>query len=131
MTYLVERPLLRLPQPRLLSADTRGTHRDVRHVERGDSLVEVVVAVAIVAMAAGTLGAATIAAVHRFGPDPTPKCARSSGDPRDANRRRHHEIPRRETASDDGRDRSPITERLAAAGAPVALDHNQGRKRTR
>lgn len=42
----------------------------MRHIERGDSLVEVVVAVAIIAMAAGTLGAATIAAVHRFGPDP-------------------------------------------------------------
>jgi Tfp pilus assembly protein PilV len=42
----------------------------VRHIERGDSLVEVVLAVAIIAMAAGALGAATIAAVHHFGPDP-------------------------------------------------------------
>ena len=47
-----------------------GTHHDVRQVERGDSLVEVVVAVAIIATALGALGAATIAAVHRFGPDP-------------------------------------------------------------
>lgn len=38
--------------------------------ERGESLVEVVVAVAIVAIFTGALGAATIAAVHRFGPDP-------------------------------------------------------------
>jgi prepilin-type N-terminal cleavage/methylation domain-containing protein len=42
----------------------------VRSGERGESLIEVVVAVAIVAIVAGTLGAATIAAVHRFGPDP-------------------------------------------------------------
>jgi Tfp pilus assembly protein PilV len=42
----------------------------VRSDERGESLVEVVVAVAIVALFAGALGAATIAAVHRFGPDP-------------------------------------------------------------
>lgn len=42
----------------------------MRHIERGDSLLEVVVAVAIIAVAAGALGAATIAAVHRFGPDP-------------------------------------------------------------
>ncbi len=38
--------------------------------ERGESLVEVVVAVALVAIATGALGAAAIAAVHRFGPDP-------------------------------------------------------------
>jgi prepilin-type N-terminal cleavage/methylation domain-containing protein len=38
--------------------------------ERGESLIEVVVAVAVVAIVAGALGAATIAAVHRFGPDP-------------------------------------------------------------
>ena len=42
----------------------------MRHIERGDSLLEVVVAVAIIAVAAGALGAATIAAVHHFGPDP-------------------------------------------------------------
>jgi hypothetical protein len=48
--------------------DVRGD--DVRSGERGESLVEVVVAVAIVAIATGGLGAATIAAVHHFGPDP-------------------------------------------------------------
>jgi prepilin-type N-terminal cleavage/methylation domain-containing protein len=42
----------------------------VRSGERGESLIEVVIAVAIVAISAGALGAATIAAVHRFGPDP-------------------------------------------------------------
>jgi prepilin-type N-terminal cleavage/methylation domain-containing protein len=42
----------------------------VHDIERGDSLLEVVVAVAVIAVAAGALGAATIAAVHRFGPDP-------------------------------------------------------------
>ncbi|MGC2130971.1 MAG: prepilin-type N-terminal cleavage/methylation domain-containing protein [Candidatus Aquilonibacter sp.] len=42
----------------------------MRAFERGDSLLEVVVAVAIIAVATGALGAATIAAVHRFGPDP-------------------------------------------------------------
>lgn len=42
----------------------------MRSGERGESLIEVVVAVAIVAILAGALGAATIAAVHRFGPDP-------------------------------------------------------------
>jgi prepilin-type N-terminal cleavage/methylation domain-containing protein len=42
----------------------------VRTSERGDSLIEVVVAVAIVAVVAGALGASTIAAAHRFGPDP-------------------------------------------------------------
>ncbi len=47
-----------------------GTLRDVRQTERGDSLVEVVVAVAIIAIAVGALGAASIAAFHRFGPDP-------------------------------------------------------------
>ncbi|MGB6984948.1 MAG: prepilin-type N-terminal cleavage/methylation domain-containing protein [Candidatus Aquilonibacter sp.] len=44
--------------------------RDVRSGERGESLVEIVVAIAIVAIATGALGAATSAAVHRFGPDP-------------------------------------------------------------
>jgi prepilin-type N-terminal cleavage/methylation domain-containing protein len=38
--------------------------------ERGESLIEVVVAVAIVAIVTGALGGALIAAVHRFGPDP-------------------------------------------------------------
>lgn len=38
--------------------------------QRGDSLLEVVVAVAIVALAAGALGAVLIAVGHRFGPDP-------------------------------------------------------------
>jgi len=47
-----------------------GTHRDVRYGERGESLIEVVVAVAIVAIVASALGAAAIAAFHRFGPDP-------------------------------------------------------------
>ena len=42
----------------------------MRSGERGDSLVEVVVAVAIVAIVAGTIGASLIAAAHRFGPDP-------------------------------------------------------------
>lgn len=41
----------------------------MRSGERGESLVEVVVAVAIVAIAAGGLGAATVAATHHFGPD--------------------------------------------------------------
>jgi prepilin-type N-terminal cleavage/methylation domain-containing protein len=42
----------------------------VNSLERGDSLVEVVVAVAIIAIAAGALGGTLIAAEHRFGPDP-------------------------------------------------------------
>lgn len=42
----------------------------MRSLERGDSLVEVIVAVAIIAIAVGALGAALIAAEHRFGPDP-------------------------------------------------------------
>jgi hypothetical protein len=42
----------------------------VNDLERGDSLVEAVVAVAIVAIAIGALGGALIAAEHRFGPDP-------------------------------------------------------------
>jgi len=42
----------------------------VRSSERGDSLIEVVVAVAIVAIAAGAIAAATTAAFHRFGGDP-------------------------------------------------------------
>ena len=42
----------------------------MRSLERGDSLVEVVIAVAIIAVAAGALGTALIAAEHRFGPDP-------------------------------------------------------------
>ena len=42
----------------------------MRSLERGDSLVEVVIAVAIIAIAVGALGAALIAAEHRFGPDP-------------------------------------------------------------
>jgi len=41
----------------------------VRSGERGESLIEVVVAVAIVAIVTGALGAAAIAAFHRFGPD--------------------------------------------------------------
>ncbi len=49
-----------------------GTRPDVRvrSSERGDSLIEVIVAVAIVAVVAGAIGASTIAASHRFGPDP-------------------------------------------------------------
>jgi prepilin-type N-terminal cleavage/methylation domain-containing protein len=47
-----------------------GTHHEVNSLERGDSLVEVVVAVAIIAIAAGALGGTLIAAEHRFGPDP-------------------------------------------------------------
>lgn len=39
-------------------------------LERGDSLVEVVIAVAIVAIAVGALGGTLIAAERRFGPDP-------------------------------------------------------------
>jgi prepilin-type N-terminal cleavage/methylation domain-containing protein len=42
----------------------------VNSLERGDSLVEVVVAVAIIAIAVGALGGTLIAAEHRFGPDP-------------------------------------------------------------
>jgi hypothetical protein len=42
----------------------------VRNLERGDSLLEIVVAVAIIAIAVGALGAGLIAAEHRFGPDP-------------------------------------------------------------
>ena len=42
----------------------------MRSPERGDSLVEVVVAVAVIAILAGALAAALIAAEHRFGPDP-------------------------------------------------------------
>jgi hypothetical protein len=42
----------------------------VRSGERGESLIEVVLSVAIVAIATGALGATTIAAIHRFGPDP-------------------------------------------------------------
>jgi prepilin-type N-terminal cleavage/methylation domain-containing protein len=42
----------------------------VRSDERGESLIEVVVAVAIVAIATSALGAALIAAVHHFGGDP-------------------------------------------------------------
>ncbi len=42
----------------------------MRNLERGDSLVEVVIAVAIIAVAASAFGAALIAAEHRFGPDP-------------------------------------------------------------
>lgn len=38
--------------------------------ERGESLVEVVVSCAIVAVITGAIGAALIAATHRFGPDP-------------------------------------------------------------
>jgi hypothetical protein len=42
----------------------------VNDLERGDSLVEVVIAVAIVAIAVGALGGTLIAAERRFGPDP-------------------------------------------------------------
>lgn len=42
----------------------------MRSSERGESLVEVVVAIAIVAIAISALGGATVAATHRFGPDP-------------------------------------------------------------
>jgi hypothetical protein len=42
----------------------------VHDLERGDSLVEVVIAVAIVAIAVGALGGTLIAAERRFGPDP-------------------------------------------------------------
>ena len=52
--------------------------KDVRSGERGESLVEVVVAVAIVAIATGALGAAAIAAVHRFGPDPVQSALEAS-----------------------------------------------------
>src|SRR5271170_7819567 len=38
--------------------------------ERGESMVEVVVAVAIFGVASAALLAGTIAAAHRFGPDP-------------------------------------------------------------
>lgn len=38
--------------------------------ERGDSLIEVVLSVAIVATVLGAFIAGTIAALHRFGPDP-------------------------------------------------------------
>lgn len=42
----------------------------MRSHECGESLVEVIVAVAILAIAAGALGAATVAATHHFGADP-------------------------------------------------------------
>jgi len=42
----------------------------VGSLERGDSLIEVVVAVAIIAIALGALGAALTAAENHFGPDP-------------------------------------------------------------
>ncbi|MGD0967552.1 MAG: hypothetical protein ABR949_04625 [Candidatus Aquilonibacter sp.] len=42
----------------------------MNNLERGDSLIEVVAAVAIIAIAIGALGAALIAAEHRFGTDP-------------------------------------------------------------
>ncbi len=38
--------------------------------ERGESLIEVVIAVAIVAIGSAALLAGTMAAAHRFGPDP-------------------------------------------------------------
>lgn len=41
----------------------------MRSAECGDSLLEVVVAVAIIAITVGAVGAALIAAEHRFGPD--------------------------------------------------------------
>lgn len=42
----------------------------MRSSERGESLIEVVVSCAIVAVITGAAGAALIAATHRFGPDP-------------------------------------------------------------
>jgi Tfp pilus assembly protein PilE len=42
----------------------------VRSDERGESLIEVVVAVAVVAIVTGALGSALVAAVHHFGGDP-------------------------------------------------------------
>jgi Tfp pilus assembly protein PilV len=42
----------------------------VRSGECGESLIEVIVAVAIMAIGAAALGAATVAATHHFGPDP-------------------------------------------------------------
>ncbi len=50
----------------------------VHSSERGDSLIEVIVAVAIVAVVAGTIGASAIAAAHRFGPDPIQTALESS-----------------------------------------------------
>jgi Tfp pilus assembly protein PilV len=41
----------------------------VRSNECGESLLEVVIAVGIVAIVAGALGGSTIVAAHRFGPD--------------------------------------------------------------
>lgn len=41
----------------------------MRDAQRGDSLIEVVVAVAIVAIALGSLVSGTLAAAHHFGPD--------------------------------------------------------------
>ena len=55
-----------------------GTPTDVRDGERGESLIEVVLAVAIFATALGALGAATIAATHHFGPDPIQSALESS-----------------------------------------------------
>ena len=42
----------------------------MRASERGESLIEVVVSCAIIAVVTGSIGAALIAAAHRFGPDP-------------------------------------------------------------
>lgn len=42
----------------------------MKESERGDSLIEVVVAVAIVAIASAAILSGTMAAVRRFGPDP-------------------------------------------------------------
>ena len=42
----------------------------MKESERGDSLIEVVVAVAIVAIASAAILSGTIAAARRFGPDP-------------------------------------------------------------
>jgi hypothetical protein len=42
----------------------------VRQSERGQSLLEVVICCAIVAVVAGAVGAALVSASHRFGPDP-------------------------------------------------------------
>jgi type II secretory pathway pseudopilin PulG len=41
----------------------------VRPSERGETLIEVVVACAVIAVITGAIGAALIAATHRFGPD--------------------------------------------------------------
>jgi prepilin-type N-terminal cleavage/methylation domain-containing protein len=46
--------------------------------ERGDSLIEVIVAVAIVAVVTGAISASTIAAAHRFGPDAVQTALESS-----------------------------------------------------